>query len=221
MKHFFSFDGPFQTFLSNLIDVFLASIFFIVFSIPVVTAGAAGAALYDTVRRVLDEERGYLWRTFWHSLKSNFKVATPAWLIHLLLFVILFLDQIIIGSSVSRGSFYSVLYYLAWVFLLLLFVWEAYTYAYVSRFVDTSMTCLKNGLLLLLSNFGWSLLMGLILVGAYLLVMQVSPFFIVILPAVIAWIYVKIIEHVFKKIMPPAASGEESGAGENPSESAQ
>lgn len=202
IKGFFAYDGPLQNFLSNLIDVFLVTLFWIVFSIPIVTAGAASAALYDTVRRVLDEERGYLWRTFFNSFKSNFRVATPAWVFHLVIFAVMFIDQLIISLGMKQGGIFPILYYLNMIFLLMVIVWEEYTYAYVSRFVDSSMHCLKNGLLLMLGNFGWSLLLMLVLVLAYVLVMRVLPALLVILPAVICWINVKIIERVFQKMIP-------------------
>lgn len=202
IKGFFAYDGSLQNFLSNLIDVFLVTLFWIVFSIPIVTAGAASAALYDTVRRVLDEERGYLWRTFFNSFKSNFRVATPAWVFHLVIFAVMFIDQLIISLGMKQGGIFPILYYLNMIFLLMVIVWEEYTYAYVSRFVDSSMHCLKNGLLLMLGNFGWSLLLMLVLVLAYVLVMRVLPALLVILPAVICWINVKIIERVFQKMIP-------------------
>jgi uncharacterized membrane protein YesL len=202
IKGFFAYDGPLQNFLSNLIDVFLVTLFWIVFSIPIVTAGAASAALYDTVRRVLDEERGYLWRTFFNSFKSNFRVATPAWVFHLVIFAVMFIDQLIISLGMKQGGIFPILYYLNMIFLLMVIVWEEYTYAYVSRFVDSSMHCLKNGILLMLGNFGWSLLLMLVLVLAYVLVMRVLPALLVILPAVICWINVKIIERVFQKMIP-------------------
>ena len=202
IKGFFAYDGPLQNFLSNLIDVFLVTLFWIVFSIPIVTVGAASAALYDTVRRVLDEERGYLWRTFFNSFKSNFRVATPAWVFHLVIFAVMFIDQLIISLGMKQGGIFPILYYLNMIFLLMVIVWEEYTYAYVSRFVDSSMHCLKNGLLLMLGNFGWSLLLMLVLVLAYVLVMRVLPALLVILPAVICWINVKIIERVFQKMIP-------------------
>lgn len=214
VKGFFAYDGPLQTFLSNLIDVFLVTLFWIVFSIPVVTAGAASAAMYDTIRRVLDEERGYLWRTFFNSFKSNFRVATPAWLIHLLIFAVMFIDQLIISLGLKQGGAFPVLYYLNMIFMLMVIVWEEYTYAYISRFEDRSMHSLKNGILLMLGNFGWSLLLMLVLVGAYVLVMRVSPAFLVILPAIVCWINVKIIERVFKKLIPDRQNpkeGEETG----------
>lgn len=202
IKGFFAYDGSLQNFLSNLIDVFLVTLFWIVFSIPIVTAGAASAALYDTVRRVLDEERGYLWRTLFKSFKSNFRVATPAWVFHLVIFAVMFIDQLIISLGMKQGGIFPILYYLNMIFLLMVIVWEEYTYAYVSRFVDSSMHCLKNGLLLMLGNFGWSLLLMLVLVLAYVLVMRVLPALLVILPAVICWINVKIIERVFQKMIP-------------------
>lgn len=97
-----------------------------------------------------------------------------------------------------------ILFYLNAFLLLWVMVWQGYTFAYISRFEDTAFTAVKNALLIFISNIGWSLLMLVILIGAYEVVIRVSPFFIVIMPAVIAWLGVKIIERVFQKLIPQA-----------------
>lgn len=70
-----------------------ANILFILFSIPIVTAGASFAALYYTMLKVLrGEDELNPFRTFWKGFRENFKQATIAWLILLALAVFLCLE---------------------------------------------------------------------------------------------------------------------------------
>lgn len=70
-----------------------ANLLFILFSIPIVTAGASLAALYYTMLKVLrGEEELNPFRTFWQGFRENFKQGTVAWLILLVLGVFLGLE---------------------------------------------------------------------------------------------------------------------------------
>lgn len=63
-----------------------ANILFLLFSVPVVTAGASFAALYYTMLKVLrGEDELNPFRAFWQGFRENFKQATAAWLILLAL----------------------------------------------------------------------------------------------------------------------------------------
>ena len=49
MRGIFSIDSPLMSFLVKVFDCIGASILWLLFSLPIVTMGAAGAALYTTV----------------------------------------------------------------------------------------------------------------------------------------------------------------------------
>lgn len=51
----------------------ILSFLWCVFSLPIITAGASTAALYHTVIKVIRQDRGYVFSTFIHSFKQNFK----------------------------------------------------------------------------------------------------------------------------------------------------
>ena len=70
-----------------------ANILFILFSIPIVTAGASFAALYYTMLKVLrGEDELNPFRTFWQGFRENFKQGTIAWLILLAFGIVLCLE---------------------------------------------------------------------------------------------------------------------------------
>lgn len=70
-----------------------SNLLFVLFSLPIVTAGAALAGLYYTMLKTLRGD-GELnpFRTFWEGFRSNFKQATMVWLILLALVGVLALE---------------------------------------------------------------------------------------------------------------------------------
>jgi len=76
----FNIDNKFFRALNKLVDMVILSFCWIISCIPVFTIGAASTALYDTSRRVIHHDEGYVWRGYWHAFKVNFKQATKAWL---------------------------------------------------------------------------------------------------------------------------------------------
>lgn len=79
MNGIFSLDGPFYKFGSVLWDIMALSLLWILFSVPVFTAGAATTALYYVMTRRVSKAEGYITSDFWRSFKTNFKQATLIW----------------------------------------------------------------------------------------------------------------------------------------------
>lgn len=70
--------------LNTLADLVLASLLWLVCSLPVVTAGLAGAALYHTVELAVVQGRGSVTSTFLRSLRESWRSALPAGAVSLL-----------------------------------------------------------------------------------------------------------------------------------------
>ena len=83
----FQQDNAFIVFLNKLADMVILSVLFCLCCLPVFTIGAAGAALYHTVVKVLRHNQGYAFATFRDSFKGNFRQSVPATLLFLLAYV--------------------------------------------------------------------------------------------------------------------------------------
>ena len=57
---FFSTEGGFYKFMQSLTGLFKVNMLWLLFSIPVVTMGAATIAAYDVTLRMVDNEEGYV-----------------------------------------------------------------------------------------------------------------------------------------------------------------
>lgn len=76
----FNPENRFWMFMDKVTDAVLISLLWLVCSLPVVTMGAATAAVFQfTLHQVRDEE-GYVWKSFFKAFRQNFRQATALWL---------------------------------------------------------------------------------------------------------------------------------------------
>lgn len=66
--------------LSTVFDVIVATLLFLVCCLPVVTAGAAAAAMYATMLAIVNNSCTGVVRSFFDAFRENFKQATLLWL---------------------------------------------------------------------------------------------------------------------------------------------
>ena len=59
--------------LTRIFDLILLNILWLLTSIPVVTLGAATAALYSVLLSAAEKKEGYIVRDYWKAFRRNFK----------------------------------------------------------------------------------------------------------------------------------------------------
>lgn len=80
MNAVFNPENRFWMFMDKVMGAVIISLLWLVCSLPVVTMGAATAAVFQfTLHQVRDEE-GYIWRSFFQAFRQNFRQATVLWL---------------------------------------------------------------------------------------------------------------------------------------------
>ena len=77
----FSYDSKFSQIMLKLCYGCYLNLLWMVCSLPVFTAGAATAALYDVTLRIAREEDPPLTTRFFRAFRENFRQATILWLI--------------------------------------------------------------------------------------------------------------------------------------------
>ena len=198
MQAFFSSNNPIISAFGKIVDVVYVSGIWLLFSIPLVTIGASTTALYYTVNKVVRNQRGYMFREFWGSFKSNFRQSTILWLsfIALLFFLradLKALDYLGYGDNkvflyIAQG---------AGIFALLVLV---YALCYVARFTQKLGLILLNSLLMLLTNLPRTLLLLLVCILAALMI-YTTPLLLIITPGVSGLLANIVLEKVFVKYM--------------------
>lgn len=70
---FFDYDGTFYDVTGKIFDVMIATIYWMIGCIPLITIGASCAALYRTCSHSIRRDIGTVTKEFWHSFSINFR----------------------------------------------------------------------------------------------------------------------------------------------------
>ena len=193
----FQWDSPLMTFLRTVCNYIFVTILMAVCSIPLVTAGAAICAGYDTVRRSLVLELGPNTAiTFFKSFARNFKQSTVIWLIGAAVLVIFWqgirvmeaLDLEGLAPMVLQGILILGMVFCAAILLCAL--------ASAARFNNTVGMLLRNSLLLCVMNLWRFLLLMVVWVLAAIAVIAFRPL-VLITPALAVFYWYRCMEKVF------------------------
>ncbi|GKX30367.1 hypothetical protein SH1V18_28470 [Vallitalea longa] len=99
--NFFNIDGPFQRIGSLVFDIMVLGLLWTVISLLGfgVTVGAVTTALYTCLYFNIIKDEGYVYKTFFITLKNKFLKSTFVWLILVVLYVLMFFNI----TSITQG----------------------------------------------------------------------------------------------------------------------
>ena len=141
----FSPDSKFMRAMSALGDLFLLNLVFLLCCVPIVTIGAAAAALYTVAFRLVRGTEGHVLDAFFRAFRENFRRATPLWLLLALAGGVAVLDIWIFAALTGVLRLVEI----PFVLLLLLALFTAgYAFPLQSQFDNTVKGTLKNALIL-------------------------------------------------------------------------
>lgn len=92
-------DNPFFEFMSNLADMVMLNIVWVITCIPIFTIGAAQTALYRIMLRRARGESNYPVREYLVAFKEDFGKSTKIWLVLLISGAILIFDLMYMGQK--------------------------------------------------------------------------------------------------------------------------
>ncbi len=139
----FSADNRFFQFVNRLMDVLFLNLLFLLFSLPIVTAGASLTAAHAVALKMVDDEEGYLFRTFWKAFRENFRRATLLWLANAAVAYALWIDWQIVAtaaeppvSAIVAGAIVAVVSFCVF----------TYAYPLLARYENTLANTARNAL---------------------------------------------------------------------------
>ena len=202
MRGIFSIDSPVMRALIKFFDCICVSILWLLFSLPIVTMGAASAALYTTVYKYLRRDEGHLWDTFWTAFKGNLRRSTLVWLAALAVLTLLTVDALVFRTLKLAGSPLGGAYWVVLALICAAAAWTAYLSAYAARFSGSAKDVLRFAFVLMAAHPVKALEVFLpILAGAVLLLTGLQ--WIAIVPAAVCWVNSVVLEKVFLLHMRP------------------
>lgn len=202
MRGIFNIDSPLMSFLVKVFDCIGASILWLLFSLPIVTMGAAGAALYTTVYKYLRRGEGRLWQTFWSAFRENLRRSTLVWLAALGVLALLAADALVFRALKLSGNPFGEVYWVVLALICAAAAWTAYLSAYAARFSGGARDVLRFSFLLMTTHPVRALeVLAPILAGAALAL--IAPALAAVLPAAVCWLNSMVLEKVFLLHMRP------------------
>ena len=132
---FLSNESTFGRIMTKIAVIVGANLMFVIFSLPVVTVGASLAALYHVMLKALRGDGAVNpIKQFWIGFKTNFKQATIAWLLAIVLVAVGYAD---VRICLAAGGFIGSLRYAVYAMGIALVVVMIFLYPTMAAFENT------------------------------------------------------------------------------------
>ena len=133
-------------------DLFIINILFIITSIPIFTIGAATTAMYAFTTKLVKDQEGPVWKSYWSAFKKNFKPATKAWLVVLVILALIVAEY---GLSFTMdGIGYAIILGVMALESVFLSFTLPMLFPMIARYENTTGNYFKNSFLICVSNIG-------------------------------------------------------------------
>lgn len=200
---FFNYDNPVWRFIGKFWDIIVLSILWTICSIPIFTIGASTTAMYYVTLKLVRDEDGYTFRSFFKSFKENFKQSTIIWLIFLAAGIILGFDlfffiKIFTGSAKIKAVMMALFLAMSFIYLAMF----TYVFPLQSRFFNPVKRTIFNSFFMSIRHVFQTIGMIVIDVVVVFLSFTYIPQLLIFGVALIAFINSYMLSGVFKKYMP-------------------
>lgn len=150
--------------LSKICDMICLNVIWLICCIPIVTIGASTTALYSVMLKMVKNEEGYIFRSFFKAFKENFRQSTVIWLVFAVLSVVWWIDFNFAGSLGGQTGFLLRVIFVVLGFILISVL--IYAFPLTARYVNPISATLKNALILSLAKLPYTVLMFVITAGS-------------------------------------------------------
>lgn len=140
----------------------------ILFSLPILTAGASTAAAMSVALKMADDEEGYIGRGFVKAFKENWKQGTLLGIITAIAFYAVYLDFELVRAS-EDGSVLLLIIGIVSAFVAVMAL--SYSFPLIARYENTLSRTIQNSLHISRRFFGRTLLM-LVIIWIEFLILQ-------------------------------------------------
>ena len=206
MGNFFRYDSKVMHLITKAAETIWIGILFVLCSIPIFTIGAASCGLYYAYNKSVRQKKGYPATEFFSAFKSNFKKSTVATLILLVVGYILAMAVYTCFYIKDAYPFIGLSFIALVIVSILIVMWMAYLFPYLSRFNDTLGHAAKCCVLIMIANPIWTILLFLMLIIAilgFVVLTFMSGILGLFMPALYVMVANLILEKVFRKYMAP------------------
>lgn len=198
----FNPENRFWVFMEKVMNAVLISLLWLLCSLPVVTMGAATAAVFQFTLHSVRDEEGYVWNGFFKAFRQNFRQATVLWLIQAAVGAFLVLDiRLCLYLSIPEAVRMAVLIVLGCISL----VWgitAMYMLPILACFQVTVRQVLHDAFVMAVGNLPVSLLI-LAVYGGFAVLALLRPFAAVFCVGLAIFVSSYLFYFVFRRYMKP------------------
>ena len=195
----FRSDNLFSRFMNTLFDVICIGILWILFSLPLLTSGAATTAAYYAMAKSVRFKTGYAHREFWRSFRLNLKQSVPLSALQILAGGILAIDIWYVWNNESKWN--NGLFMILLLVLFILTGISIYSWPLLSRFEKNNSELIKTAVVLLFRYLPVTLLIIAVLTGFGIFI-YLMPWAVFLLPGIYLFLLTFPMEWIMKKLMP-------------------
>lgn len=204
MEKLFAWDGKFFRIMGKAADLMVLNLFWIISSLPVITAGASTVALYSVTMQMTGNTEGYIRKEYWKSFFMNLKQATISWLIFLTVQLMVMIGFKYCNCDMEGRQGAEGAKICLWIVVILLFLIPSYVFPMMAYHnIGNTISLWKRAAVICAANLPWSLLLvageGVLATLTCRYVMQAAPVWLLAGGAVYAYITSFIYLHVFHK----------------------
>lgn len=200
-KNIFRSDSGLMITMSWITDCIFLSLFWLLGSVPVITAGASLAALYDASYRAFQKGEKHSWSGFWSVYKDNWKAALLPTVLFLVISAVLVKALVWTWNAAVAAQISWMLFSGAAFLAVLVIGILSVLFPMLSRFENNCAALLKNTVFLAMAHLPRTLALGLLNAATVVLcAIFVIPVF--LLPSLSALLSSFLIEPMFRPYMP-------------------
>ena len=185
--------------LNKAADLVILSCMWLASCLPVITVGAACASAYDAVIKIIRQDSGQVFQTYWSAFGKNFR---NTWLYTLLLSLLTAgLVFIAVRLWPIRFQFLGGIYFfMTCFFVLTVLIYATHLFALIGRFTLPPKTLAKVALWMTFSKPGSNLLLAFVLLGCAWMVLTVWQL-VFALPGLFFWFLTYLEEPAFHRFL--------------------
>ncbi len=150
-KGLFNLNSPLMQFLSQVADLILINLMFLLCCLPVVTIGASVCAMLTvTMQKVRKDDLLGVTGAFFAAFKNNLKKGTLIWIFYAALGAVIAVNR---WLMIQAGANYSGFMKVLWVILLVLYTASiSWVFALQARFENGVKATIRNSVILALAH---------------------------------------------------------------------
>lgn len=205
----FNIDSPFMNFLSRVADLIILNILWLLCCIPIVTIGASTTALYHVMRHWLNDEVTSVTKDFFQSFRADCKQSTLVYLLLLIPTVLVVINFLLLFNPDNELPVPGYLLVIWMVSAILLLLISSASYPIMAHFENTVMKTLRTCVVFAFAKLPRMILVCILNLSPVIfffvapdIFLRTGIFWIVFGGALIAYLNMRILRPVFKKLIP-------------------